>query len=917
MRICIVIISLILFTACNNKDKKRDKPIILDTTPPQITIIGENNLSVEYGSYYRDAGATVDGNAHITSMDKVDTKTLGEYNITYIATDSAGNSATAIRTVSVIDTTPPYIKILGKHILSVEHNSTYIDEGATAIDTVDGDVDVTSIGNVDTKTLGDYNITYRATDSAGNSATAIRKVSVIDSKEPLITINGGSSISVEYNTTYIDAGATAVDAVDENVTITTLGLDRVNTNKLGDYNIIYVAVDSTGNSATARRIVSVIDSTTPQITIIGDNPQRVEYNSTYIDAGAIATDTIDGNVSVTTTGIGNVDTTTIGDYNITYTATDSAGNSATAIRRVSVRDGTPPHITIVGEHNLSVEYNSDYIDAGATAIDAVDGNVSVTTTGNVDTTTIGDYNITYTATDRAGNSATATRRVTILSITTIRGTITYDLVPHKSSGHGLDYNKTTHEKAKLVVVEAVKEDGTIIKSTTTDENGTYVLAALSLSTPIKIRVSAKMLKTGEPGWDVKVVDNTNDKALYVMEGTLASIDSTNNIRNLNAPSGWTGDDYTQPRVAAPFAILDIIESAMKKVQSADAQIVFPPLVVNWSPSNVAATGSTDAGQIGTSYYSSGNLYILGDAGSDTDEYDNHVIAHEWGHYYEDKFSRSDSIGGSHSGSDLLDIRVAFGEGWGNAFSAIALDDPIYFDTFGSEQGSGIEIDMESGTTSHSGWYNQTSVQNIIYDLYDSNDDGADTLSLGFTPIHQMMIDTEKKSDAFTSIFTFIKGMKDANSESAAKIDAIVSSENIAEISDIWGNGRTNRASAFPYKDLSIGTTISNVKFNYSNGKDNKLGNHLYYKVNLPYGYSLASTIKIHQTNGNNSNPNFILYPKLSVNPHFGISGNSDVPGDETQIWPLPSATHPVLLEVWDANNISDAEFDISINHFTW
>ena len=909
MRICIVIIGLILFTACNNKDKKTDKPIILDTTPPQITIIGESNLLVEYGSSYQDAGATVDGNAHVTSMDKVDTKTLGDYNITYIATDSAGNSATAIRTVSVIDTTPPYIKILGKRILDVEHNSTYIDEGATAIDKVDGDVDVTSIGNVDTKTLGDYNITYRATDSAGNSATAIRKVSVIDAEKPLITINGGSSISVEYNTTYIDAGATAVDAIDKNVTIITLDLDRVNTNKLGDYNITYVAEDSAGNIAIARRTVSVIDSTTPQITIIGDNPQQVEYNSTYDDEGAIATDTIDGDLNVTTTG--NVDTTTIGDYNITYTATDSAGNSATAIRRVLVRDGTAPHITIVGKRTLSVKYNSTYIDAGATAIDAVDGNVSVTTTGSVDTTTTGDYNITYTATDKAGNSATATRTVTIC-ITTIRGTITYDLVPNKSSAQGLDYNKTTHEKAKFVVVEAVEENGTIIKSTTTDENGTYVLADLPLSTPIKIRVLAKMLKTGEPGWDVKVVDNTNNKALYAMEGTLASIDSTNNIRNLNAPSGWTGDDYTQPRVAAPFAILDTIKSAMKKVQSADAQIVFPPLVVNWSPSNVAAVGRTDAGQIGTSNYSSGNLYILGDAGSDTDEYDNHVIAHEWGHYYEDKFSRSDSIGGSHSGNDLLDIRVAFGEGWGNAFSAIALDDPIYFDTSGSEQGSGSETDMESGTTSNPGWYNETSVQNIIYDLYDSNDDSNDTLSLGFTPIHQMMIDAEKKSYAFTSIFTFIKGMKDANSENADKIDAIVSSENIAKISDIWGNGRTNRASEFPYKDLSISTTISNVKFNYSHGEDNKLGNHLYYKVDLPSGYIFFYKIKIHQTNGSNSNPNFILYPKLPDDPHSLVRGTSENLGDETQTWLLPSATHTVLLEVWDANNISDAEFDISI-----
>ena len=79
------------------------------------------------------------------------------------------------------------------------------------------------------------------------------------------------------------------------------------------------------------------------------------------------------------------------------------------------------------------------------------------------------------------------------------------------------------------------------------------------------------------------------------------------------------------------------------------------------------------------------IYILGDfAAGDTDEFDQSVIAHEFGHYFEDRFGRSDSIGGDHGGSaTLVDLRVAFGEGWGNAFSGMVLGDPIYRD---SQQG---------------------------------------------------------------------------------------------------------------------------------------------------------------------------------------------------------------------------------------
>ena len=68
-----------------------------------------------------------------------------------------------------------------------------------------------------------------------------------------------------------------------------------------------------------------------------------------------------------------------------------------------------------------------------------------------------------------------------------------------------------------------------------------------------------------------------------------------------------------------------------------------------------------------------NLYSR-ERNEDSDEYDRHIIIHEWGHYFEDKLSRADSIGGPHGLSDRLDFRVAFGEGWGNAISAIITDD---------------------------------------------------------------------------------------------------------------------------------------------------------------------------------------------------------------------------------------------------
>ena len=76
------------------------------------------------------------------------------------------------------------------------------------------------------------------------------------------------------------------------------------------------------------------DTTKPVITLQGANPATATLGSTYSDAGATATDNVDGTVDVVTSGV--VDTSVVGVNTITYTATDKAGNTATATRTVNV-----------------------------------------------------------------------------------------------------------------------------------------------------------------------------------------------------------------------------------------------------------------------------------------------------------------------------------------------------------------------------------------------------------------------------------------------------------------------------------------------------------------------------------------------------------------------------------------------------
>ena len=88
-------------------------------------------------------------------------------------------------------------------------------------------------------------------------------------------------------------------------------------------------------------------------------------------------------------------------------------------------DTTPPVITITGSSSISLNVGDSYTEAGATATDNIDGNLtsSIITSGTVDTATAGTYTITYSVSDAAGNSTSASRTVIVASNAT-PGTVT-------------------------------------------------------------------------------------------------------------------------------------------------------------------------------------------------------------------------------------------------------------------------------------------------------------------------------------------------------------------------------------------------------------------------------------------------------------------------------------------------------------
>lgn len=646
---------------------------------------------------------------------------------------------------------------------------------------------------------------------------------------------------------------------------------------------------------------------------------------TCTNGGAFANNTFTApNVAAQTTSV------------CTATAGDAAGNTGTGTLTVTINppDNTNPVVTFAPT-TLTVASGG----TGSSTLTATD-NIGIATGPTVTCTNGGAFAsntftapsvaaqttsvCTATASDAAGNSDTATLTVTISAPVAppanvdISGTITYDSVPHNVATSGLNYGAITQEPVRGATVEALNSSGAVLDSDVTDASGDYSVTVAS-NTSVRIQVKAELLSTTGAMWDVKVTDNTNGHALYALQGSLTSSGAANSTRDLNAASGWGGASYTTTRAAAPFAILDPIFEAVTAFAAVDNTVDLPAVEFRWSINNRAESGDVTNGQIGTSSYQrlagqvQGNVYILGHENNDTDEYDSHVVVHEWGHYFEDRMSRSDSIGGQHSGGDRLDPRVALGEGFGNALSGMILDDPIYRDSSGAMQAAGFSIDVDNNAVSNKGWYNEASVQAVLYDLFDSDDDGTDSISLGLAPIYNVFTAANYTGQpVFTTIFSFITELKAQQPGNDTEIDALLSDQVISG-SGQQGTGEVNdggTTNALPvYRALTVNGAAVQICSNNPNGIYNKLGNRQYLTVNLPSAASYTFTMT--RTSGlTDRDPDFNVFQAENFVGRADSSDNNV----ETLTVNLNAGNH--VIDAYDYNNIEPGTPGESCYDFT-
>ena len=214
----------------------------------EATITGGTNLSIEI-PLIDDIQDT-----NITN-DAPETFPLGETIVTWTATDSSGNSASATQTITVVDTTNPIISIPSNiQVEATSMENTIVDYGfAQASD----QVEVSSITNdaPETFPLGETIVTWTATDSSGNSASATQTITVVDTTAPTLNAPQNITIDTESIDTVLEIGLASVnDIIDDAPSITN---DAPEVFPLGETIVTWTATDKFGNTSLSTQTISL------------------------------------------------------------------------------------------------------------------------------------------------------------------------------------------------------------------------------------------------------------------------------------------------------------------------------------------------------------------------------------------------------------------------------------------------------------------------------------------------------------------------------------------------------------------------------------------------------------------------------------------------------------------------------------
>ena len=423
--------TLIVWTATDvfgNSDTSTQLITVIDNEEPSIKI---NNVTA-----FTDAGkngAVVNlGTAEASDNCGVVTVTnnapaffpIGITLVTWTATDKMGYTSAAVQTVTVIDNEKPVITAASNVTLKNTSGKCGASSQSLVAPAVSDNSGVFTITHnaPDLLASGNNLVTWSATDANGNTSTFTQNVWIKDAEAPVFTAMP-ADLTVSCNAVPSLINPVVTDNCDAApaISFSQVSTQSSNTNLASHYNYTvtrtWIAKDLSGNSATAKQVITVTDKTAPAILV----PANISVNNEVNKCGAVvryaaatATD-ICGSPVTLSYSIASGSFFPSGTTVVTVTAKDISGNIATKTFTVKVNDTQKPAINAPADLNLTVSSLTGTITNLNLGLPQTTDNCGVKSVSNNAPSfyPVGVTRITWTVTDNSGNTSTDVQKINV------------------------------------------------------------------------------------------------------------------------------------------------------------------------------------------------------------------------------------------------------------------------------------------------------------------------------------------------------------------------------------------------------------------------------------------------------------------------------------------------------------------------
>ncbi|MAL59007.1 MAG: hypothetical protein CMC14_03075 [Flavobacteriaceae bacterium] len=425
-------VSLTVTDANGRQDTCTAQVTITDITPPNvvcqnITIPLDASGMASITATQIDNGSTdACGIASRTlNVSSFTCNDLGANSVTLTVTDNNGNSASCFAEVTIVDTTPPVANAMD---ITVFLNAT----GEATI--VGGDVDNNSADNCGIASItvspssfdcsdtgSPVLVTMTVTDGSGNSSNDTAMVTVVDDSPPTavctdITLPLDVTGIATLTPNLIDGGS-GVSCGAATLTIDTTSFDC---SDIGPNTVTLTVANAAGATATCTAIVTVVDSTPPNVicqdvTVILDGAGSGTITTSDIDNGTTDACGI-ASLSLNTT---TFDCSDVGTNTVILTATDVNGNSSSCTAIVTVLDNINPsaicqNITVSLDASGVATITPLQVDGGSSDFCGIASrSIDIS---SFDCNDLGANTVALTVTDTSGNIATCNAIVTVQDV---------------------------------------------------------------------------------------------------------------------------------------------------------------------------------------------------------------------------------------------------------------------------------------------------------------------------------------------------------------------------------------------------------------------------------------------------------------------------------------------------------------------